>query len=389
MNSERIIIFGAGKFGQNALAEYGESKVDGFIDNNPRKAGTVVKDKPVYLAEEYLKNNQDACVMVVGRYSKEMIEQLKVLGHENYFVYLPKTTPYFPEDVLIFNGYEHKIEAQTEAEYNLFLKSEGQRDFYEYLNMCIDNNYREPKLFDHIEIETYNRCNGGCSFCPVSVRNESRTEKKMEWELFEKIINELAEIDYTGKIALFSNNEPLLDDRIIEMHKFARSKLGKARFHLFTNGTLLTKEIYLELIKYLDELIIDNYNQSLDLIKSNKEIAEFCKDKPEYIKKTTIVLRKPNEILTSRGGTAPNRKDKLSLADAKCILPYRQMIVRPDGKVSLCCNDPLGKNTLGDLNEESLLQVWYGEKFNEVRKRISQGRTNWPYCVNCDVIATG
>ena len=116
---------------------------------------------------------------------------------------------------------------------------------------------------------------------------------------------------------------------------------------------------------------------------------EYCELHPELKEKVTIVLRKANEILSTRGGDAPNRKYLVSYGEATCALPYKQMIVRPDGKVSLCCNDPLGKNTLGDLSKESILDVWYGEKFNEVRDALNRGRKNLEHCIYCDVFNLG
>ena len=102
------------------------------------------------------------------------------------------------------------------------------------------------------------------------------------------------------------------------------------------------------------------------------------------MEKVTIVMRKEQEILTSRGGDAPNRNEIRSYPQIKCALPFKQLIIRPDGKVSLCCNDPYGRMTLGDTNEESLMAIWYGEKFAEVRQKLSCGRGMLEHCKNCD-----
>ena len=53
----------------------------------------------------------------------------------------------------------------------------------------------------------------------------------MSQDLFESIIQQLADIDYSGKLALFSNNEPFLDKDILAKHKHARDKLPNARMH--------------------------------------------------------------------------------------------------------------------------------------------------------------
>lgn len=257
------------------------------------------------------------------------------------------------------------------------------------VNDMVETMREKQVMFDHVEIETVNRCNGNCSFCPVNKNDDAREYKIMSEEVFKKIIQQLADINYSGKLALFSNNEPFLDSDILERHKYTRKKLPNARMHLFTNGTLLTVERFKELMLYLDELIIDNYQQDLKLIKPCQEIAEYCEWHPELKKKVTIVLRKPHEILSTRGGDAPNRKDMISYGKERCILPYKQLIIRPDGKVSLCCNDPLGKNTLGDLTKESILEVWNGQKFRIVREALYRGRENWKHCTYCDYFNLG
>ena len=89
--------------------------------------------------------------------------------------------------------------------------------------------------------------------------------------------------------------------------------------------------------------------------------------------------------MTSRGGDAPNRTQVNIEKNISCVLPFQQLIIRPDGKVSLCCNDPLGRSTLGDVKEQTLVDIWYGETFENVRKAIFSGRENYDHCKNCDV----
>ncbi len=114
----------------------------------------------------------------------------------------------------------------------------------------------------------------------------------MSDKLFKKIIGELESINYTGRIALFSNNEPLLDDRILDFSEYARKKLPKARIHMYTNGTLLKLEMFLRLIDNVDELVIDNYSDNLSMITTVSAIHEYCINNPELISKVTIMMRK-------------------------------------------------------------------------------------------------
>ena len=249
-------------------------------------------------------------------------------------------------------------------------------------------NKKEIPLFANVEIETMNRCNGTCSFCPVNKNDDMREFKKMPKELFEEIIFQLKEVNYTGSIALHSNNEPLLDKRIYEFAKITRQELPNSYIYLFTNGTLLDLDKFHDLMENLDLMVIDNYSDELKLHQGVEEVYEYCLKNPEIKKKVLIDMRLQNQILTSRGGQANNRSNILKLKTT-CLLPYNKIVVQPDGKVPLCCCDPFGKMILGDLNENSLVEIWQGEKFREIREKLYQkeyGRENIELCKECDAI---
>lgn len=386
MNSDIIVIFGAGKVGRMAYEENKE-RVAFFIDNDIKKQGLTIDGKRICSLDDYIKNECKHEILIAGKSQFIIEKQLISRGISNYRFYSESILAYYPSAELIYNPYENETGRDLDEQQWIELTSETYKA--DQIRKEVEQLKRTKTLFNHVEIETINRCNGYCSFCPVSNTRESRELSKMSDNLFKKIVDELSELDYSGRLALFSNNEPLLDEKIIERHQYARMRLPKARMHLFSNGTLMTIEIFKELMKYLDELIIDNYQQELKLIKPCADIAGFCEDNPDYKKRVTIVLRKPNEILTTRGGNAPNRKEIVSYANASCSLPYKQLIIRPDGKVSLCCNDALGEYTLADLNSESILEAWNSEKFVSIRDKLYNGRVNLKLCKNCDTFNLG
>lgn len=385
--NKKIVIFGAGLYGIKALEQYGEENVAFFLDNSESKQGTFVNGKPVKCLQNILPQIHRYQIIIATTYSSSIENQLLELGITNYEIFeAEKLHGYFETEQLIVNPYLTTKEALSEDEW---AGSEKMQYMRKAVNDAVEKLQKKQPLFNHIEIETINRCNGTCSFCPVNRNVDPREKAVMTTELFEKIVGQLAEINYSGRFTTFSNNEPLLDDRIIDFNRYARKQLPNARIHLFTNGTLLTIDKFIALMEILDELIIDNYQQELKLIKPCLEIEEYCREHPELKKKVTIVLRKPKEILTSRGGDAPNRTKLNQYGKDRCILPYKQIIVRPDGKISLCCNDATGRYTLGDLNKESILDVWYGAKFQTVRECLYRGRENWGNCKNCDNFAMG
>lgn len=301
---------------------------------------------------------------------------------------------------MIINGYEKKdssiiknigrcIKSKVPGFYNKFIAPAYLHSQDVRMSPIIKNNIDKIlsmenfPIFTMVEIETLNRCNNSCSFCPVNKTLDTREYKKMDEDLFISIINQLKELNYTGMVGLYSNNEPLLDERIFDFCKIAKESLPNAYHYMYTNGILLTVEKMEKLVKYLDKLIIDNYNDKLKLIKPVQEIYDYCQKNDKYKDKIEIHLRKQNEVLTNRGGQAKN-KAKTKALKSSCILPYCQFVIRPDGKISLCCNDAMGKYSIGDLTKETISDIWWGNSHKEIRKKIFSGRGNLALCRDCD-----
>lgn len=268
-----LVIFGAGQIGRMALEYYGD-RVAFFIDNDDRLYGKEIAGKKIEPVISVKETNYR--IVIASKQWKSMKEQLDSLGFSNYEIYLKnKKFSYYETDNLIFNPYLDNDKRNISE--NEWINN-NQRNFArKEIDAMVESFYNRNILFDHVEIETINRCNGTCDFCPVSKQRDIRKFQIMSKDLFEKIIGQLSDIKYSGKLALFSNNEPFLDPDIIKRHKYAREKLPEARMHLFTNGTLLNLHSFVEIIEYLDELVIDNYHQDLKLIKPCKDIVRFMK----------------------------------------------------------------------------------------------------------------
>lgn len=314
--------------------------------------------------------------MIVNRY--ESMPQLNLTARtwDTYFLWHTREMIKKYLNPQVFSIYEKWIVTRYQYEQ---IKKETE----EYLKGHYDKG--NLPLFSSVELEVINRCNGECPFCPANRLADPRKLKKMDKSLFEKIITELGELNYTGRLALHSNNEPFLDSRIIEFTKFAREHVPKAFLYMYTNGTLVTIDKFKEIIPYLDRMVIDNYDDGLKLHPNTQAIYDFCRGNKELDRKVEIHVRKVHEVLNTRGGQSPNntRQKVLSMS---CILPYKQMVIRPDGKTSLCCNDPYGRNTLADLNRMTLKEAWYSERYEAVRKRLRKGRARVKLCRYCDTL---
>lgn len=249
----------------------------------------------------------------------------------------------------------------------------------------------EVPVFRFLMLETVNRCNGTCSFCPANIKAEAREFKKMSQELFDKIISDLVEADWVGTFFLQVNNEPFIDVRILEFAAQIREKLPECEICLISNGTLLNVDKIKEMRLLVDELIINDYSRDYRLNKNLREIYRHVRKHKEMFSgmKICINRRYSEEILATRAGNAPNKPVKNNRIKASCIYPFTDMIIFPDGKVGMCCNDCKEITNFGNVEKENLFAIWKNEKFTKLRCAMMNGRENYPFCRECDVIDAG
>lgn len=74
----------------------------------------------------------------------------------------------------------------------------------------------------------------------------------------------------------------------------------------------------------------------------------------------------------------------MSRSGERCALPFRELSVRWDGSVALCCNDWTGMFKLGNVNDvTSILQIWHHPAMEAARRVLyHEGRTFRP-CRGC------
>lgn len=243
-----------------------------------------------------------------------------------------------------------------------------------------------------IDIETINRCNGSCAFCPANIKDEKRPFKKMDEDVFFLIINQLKDLSWTGTVYLNINNEPMIDKRIPRFVEVIKKQLKDVKVSLITNGTLMTEETLKELFDAgLDDLCINNYSTQYRLTDHNRYLYRFIKEYDTFKIHTKVEFRRRyiNEILATRAGSAPNKKEKNNHISSPCLYPFVDMVIFPDGKVGLCCNDCYEVTEFGDLKKESIMEIWRSEKLQSVRKHIARGRINYNFCKDCDVSDAG
>jgi MoaA/NifB/PqqE/SkfB family radical SAM enzyme len=238
-----------------------------------------------------------------------------------------------------------------------------------------------------ISIETINRCNGSCSFCPCNIRDEQRPFKLMPEDVFFAVAEQLTAWQYRGRVFMNANNEPFMDKRIIELTRHMREKLPNAQICMITNGTLLTLEKFLKIAPFLDDININNYSDKMLLHPNAKSIARYVKSHPDEFRHLSVDIqyRYVNEVLSNRNGTAPNKQSTAhAVIHEPCLEPFTSMIILPDGTAGLCCFDALEKTNIGNCMQQTLEQIWNSPSLHGIRKLMREDRAGYAFCKGCD-----
>lgn len=252
-----------------------------------------------------------------------------------------------------------------------------------------------PKL-KHVYIETNNYCNFNCSFCPVGMGLRTEEHHTMSLDFFKHVIDMLSSSNLSNniKISLYGNNEPLLDDTIIEKINYTREKIPSSYIYMFTNGILL--EQYVEELNTsgLDALYIQAYtekiyNNIIELL-TNKHITyvvgAYTTAHTSNIK-FYIVKRFEDSChytLMNRAGRAYETKD---IPNMCCICPFFDAHIDSFGNIQMCTFDALGDTIFDNINNyDTFDAMWMSDKFKDIRHTmLTKGKYGFDACSKCDI----
>jgi radical SAM protein with 4Fe4S-binding SPASM domain len=99
-----------------------------------------------------------------------------------------------------------------------------------------------------------------------------------------------------------------------------------------------------------------------------------------------LELEDPSEALRKYYGQGALPKDWTR----QCCVPWELPFVDKDGRIFPCCYAATRHTAImGDLREESLEGIWYGEKYQEFRRNILDSRRTPAVCRDCTVVPLG
>jgi len=253
----------------------------------------------------------------------------------------------------------------------------------------------------NIQFESSTACNAKCIFCPLY--DMTRTKGFMSDDLFHKIIKEGKEMK--ARVFLpFLNGEPFLFPKIWEWFDYMERE--EVKVALYTNAERLDVD---RLIKYSNiELVNCSFNgatkETYDKVMRGPDFEKTKKNIENLIKKASfkvtvsfvrveenvheIELFKKmwgknaicNPFINWAGVKHSSLEKKGNKKPCKHLLNH--LTILWDGRVALCCMDHEGRVILGDINKQSLSEVW--NSFLSLRERHHLLDFDMPLCRDCD-----
>jgi radical SAM protein with 4Fe4S-binding SPASM domain len=279
-----------------------------------------------------------------------------------------------------------------------------------YPRLFVESNYPV-----HIDIELSSRCNLKCPMC-FREHREIPIQNTMDFELFKRIIDEIEGKVYS--IKLTGRGEPQMSKFPQFMEYLKGKKFGEVS--MITNGLLMTEEKMHSIIDSGMDFVIF----SIDGLKENYEKIRYPGKYEDIIEKVARL----HEIRKERGATKPMIRiqsvmipeeeqkeflniwepisddilflvfknyskdaENIQLENYPCPMPFQRMMIHHNGTVPMCINDEYEIAVQGDLNVQSVKEIWQGDQYKTTRKvhRCGQRTEKYSNCAKCALTRVG
>lgn len=274
-----------------------------------------------------------------------------------------------------------------------------------------------------IQIQTNTFCNASCVMCPYPKVSKEVSNGRMSEDLYTEILAQCAGERGLCRIEPFLMNEPFTDRRLVDLIAQAKRAVPHAWLTVTTNGSLVRPEIADRLIHSGLDAIWFSFNGATpetferimgvpyDRVVAN--IDYLLSIRPEHLRvftnmiETTLMapeieanirrwhargVGSGSSVLVNRGGNVENF-DELNYRPKHrtpiriCDLLYHKMYILYNGDVVLCCMDWRRQVIMGNVHEQSLKEIWRGERYQHFRRFHEEGRSEeLDLCRTCSYV---
>jgi radical SAM protein with 4Fe4S-binding SPASM domain len=259
----------------------------------------------------------------------------------------------------------------------------------------------------HVHLETVALCPAACNFCPYPTLD--RKGDRMTDALLDKVLTDLQAIPNTLPFQLspFKVNEPFLDNRLIPLLQRVNDALPNASITITTNLSPLTPEKLHALcnirnIGYLwvstNESTPEAYEQTMQLpwSRTQERLAMVHEAKSRGQLSFDVVLSRVGDgspldnefhlwvraqfplfksFIFQRGGwlgqvdlTLPH-----DVPDVGCVRWF-DISITANGTVAHCCMDGNAQWPIGDVNKQSILEIYNQPHYRRLRENTISRR---------------
>ncbi len=267
---------------------------------------------------------------------------------------------------------------------------------------------RFPRM---LMLQTTSACNASCVFCPLPGLRKTMPQGKMSEALFRSIVDQAAEHPEVACLNLFLMNEPLTDRRIVQRLHYAGERCPRAQISLWSNAVALRRDmadrlldspltslgvslhahhpktyqrltgrkdlyrVLADLVYFVEqrlarrpdiELVLRYVGASAMSDDEKEELREFWQDGQLRLDVDDGFLSRAGNLRAPAEVTTPHRW----MAGCKALGGPKQAHVLYTGQVVLCCMDYQRKSFIGDLNEQSITEVWTGQQRRRVLEAL-------------------
>ena len=206
----------------------------------------------------------------------------------------------------------------------------------------------------------------------------------MSKELFKKILVDLKEENYSGRISFSFYNEPLLVNELEYFASQLKYYLPKTFLLIYTNGSLLTIPKINSLISSgVDYFVVtkheDEYQKTFSFDEIYRELSEEVKLK--YFKYQLYTDLK----ITNRGGLVEGFDKPIDASALPCSIPMNMLTITNKGTVVPCFEDYHQVHAVGNIMDKSLKELWNSKEYVIFRKKLLLGlRKDYAVCSKCN-----
>lgn len=286
--------------------------------------------------------------------------------------------------------------------------------------------YRRQEPPFAVSIELAEGCNLYCNFCALPGIREKKAKnyRFMTEQTVTCLVQQMKELKWNARIGFQLHGEGTMHPDYVGMIKRVHEYLPRSNKSMLSNGGgLLRKPGPVQNVADvfaagLNVLSLDDYegaNLVPKIVEALAERGELVSGKdhplgfkfyryPEDLKGNPHSRRPPgshtlvqvrdietqskdkkrgnHSVLYNYAGVGFPPNDKMN--GARCAQPFRQLAVRWDGSVAICCNDWRGEYVCGNILLEGVEGIWQGDAMGAAREMMYRGKREFAPCKGCD-----